>query len=211
MNYILLILCYLLGAIPFGLLMGFVFARVDIRQHGSHNIGATNVLRVVGKFPALLTLLADSGKGALAVYACNLFGLDPYTAFVGGILAVLGHCYSPFLQFKGGKGVATTLGVIIITNWQLGLIGVAVWLLVFGFTRYSSLSALCSFILMPIIAIFNPDFYNNQSEILVGMVILAWFVVARHRDNIKRLRTGQESRFTFKKNRQNEKMGEKHE
>ncbi len=199
MDILILSACFVLGSVPFGLVFGLIFAQKDIRNFGSGNIGATNVLRVVGKIPALLTLICDSGKGAFAIWFASQMGLDEYLAFGGGIITILGHCYSVFLKFKGGKGVATSFGVILMQVPEIGLMGLGVWLIIFGWTRYSSLSAISAFAIMPILALFLNETLHIMPEIVIGLVILSWFVISRHKENIIRLKNKTESRFEFKK------------
>lgn len=186
------LLGYLLGSIPFGLLLTKLSGLGDIRAIGSGNIGATNVLRTGRKDLALATLLLDGGKGAVAVLIARLFSED-LTVIAGGA-AILGHLFPVWLKFKGGKGVATTLGTLIAANWIVGIGACLVWLIVALVFRYSSLSALIAVAAAPAIALW------------LGNIPLAWLaafaamlVWIRHHENIKRLLSGAEPKIGKKK------------
>tara|TARA_R110000868_G_scaffold128879_2_gene337310 strand:- start:620 stop:1240 length:621 start_codon:yes stop_codon:yes gene_type:complete len=179
---------YLVGSIPFGLLLTRLSGLGDIRQIGSGNIGATNVLRTGRKGLALTTLLLDGLKGAVVVIALNIWIGDLSVSLVGGISAVLGHNFPVWLQFKGGKGVATTIGVMLAAAPIVGLMVAATWFIVVATFRISSLSALVALALAPIYA-----------SILDRPVIMAFAALGmlgwiRHGQNIKRLIKGQEPR-----------------
>jgi glycerol-3-phosphate acyltransferase PlsY len=187
------VLCsYLLGAVPFGLLFGRMFSNVDVRTVGSGNIGATNVLRASGKKAAILTLLADCVKGLLPVLTVKLLFHDDAAAAVSGAAAVLGHNFPVYLGFKGGKGVATSYGVVLATSPGIGLACLGVWLVAAFVWRYSSLSALLSFAIYPILT-----FTGHQASRPAGMLSLFIFgmIYFRHRENIKRLITGNEPKI----------------
>ncbi|MCB1386681.1 MAG: glycerol-3-phosphate 1-O-acyltransferase PlsY [Nitratireductor sp.] len=179
---------YLLGSIPFGLLFTRMAGLGDIRKIGSGNIGATNVLRSGRKGLAAATLLADLLKGTLAVLIAGRFGPDP--AILAGLGAFVGHCFPVWLQFKGGKGVATYLGVLLALAWQGAIVFAAVWLATAAITRYSSLSALLATLAVPV-ALFA--FGKVQvAELFLLMTALTWLF---HRQNIARLLSGQESKI----------------
>jgi glycerol-3-phosphate acyltransferase PlsY len=183
------VLAYLLGSIPFGIVMARAFGLGDLRNIGSGNIGATNVLRTGNKLAAFLTLLGDSGKGAAAVLIARvLVGEDG--AGVAALCAMLGHLYPVFLKFKGGKGVATFLGTLLALSLPVGLAACATWLLVAIVTRYSSLSALVAALLAPIYTI---AFYHLHGAILVA--VLSALIFYKHRENITRLRAGEETKI----------------
>lgn len=184
-----ILLGYLLGSIPFGLILTRLTGGPDIREIGSGNIGATNVLRTGNKALAAITLLLDAGKAAGAGYlALSLFGAP--MQFVAAAAALLGHCYPVWLKFKGGKGVATFFGSLLALVWPIGLVAAATWLLVAFTTRYSSAAALCaaafgtavSFMFMPPPA---------TAMVLFMTVLIIW----RHRENIARLKSGTESKI----------------
>ncbi len=183
------IISYLLGSIPFGIVMARVFGLGDLRQIGSGNIGATNVLRTGNKFAAFLTLLGDSGKGAAAVLIARAVFGEP-SAGIAALFAMLGHLYPIFLKFKGGKGVATFLGTLLALSWPVGLLACGTWLLVAVVTRYSSLSALIAALMAPI---YTALFYHLHGAVLV--LILTALIFYKHRENIARLRAGTESKI----------------
>jgi len=187
-----LALGYLLGSIPFGLLLTRAAGLGDIRKIGSGNIGATNVLRTGNKALALATLLLDGGKGAVAVLIARYWG--PEMMLLAGAGAILGHLYPVWLGFKGGKGVATGLGILLALDWRLGGLACVTWLAVALIFRYSSLSALLAFLLAPIYAwlLAGP----RPAAFAVFLAALVWW---RHRENIRRLLKGEEPRIGKKK------------
>ncbi len=188
------LLSYFLGSIPFGLVLCYAFGYGDIRKIGSGNIGATNVLRTGNKPLALATLLLDSGKGAIAVLLAAYF-VDFNAAMIAAFAALIGHTFPVWLKFKGGKGVATTLGTLIALKPVLGLAACGIWLLMAVIFRYSSLSALTAVAATPIIA-----HYLYQDPNLSGLcAFIAALVWAKHRANIQRLFAGQEPKIGKKK------------
>ncbi|WP_405404155.1 glycerol-3-phosphate 1-O-acyltransferase PlsY [Paracoccus sp. Ld10] len=180
---------YLLGSVPFGLVITRALGLGDLRQIGSGNIGATNVLRTGNKGAALATLLLDSGKGAIAVLLARHFGGEGAAILAGGA-AFLGHCFPVWLRFKGGKGVATFLGTVIALNWPLGLIACATWALTAAITRISSLSALLAAALAPVFA-----WGLGRPDIAAVAAFMAVLIFVRHHANISRLLTGTEPRI----------------
>lgn len=185
---------YLLGSIPFGLVLSKIFGYGDIREIGSGNIGATNVLRTGNKPLALATLLLDSAKGAIAVIIALLL-FDFNAAMIAGFTALLGHCYPIWLKFKGGKGVATTLGTLLALAPILGGIIGIIWMVMALIFRVSSLAALVAIGLSPIISHY---LYNNPN--LSGLcAAIAALVYIKHRENIKRLFKGEEPKIGKKK------------
>ncbi len=185
---------YLLGSIPFGLVLTRLAGLGDIRQIGSGNIGATNVLRTGRKGLALATLLLDGGKGAIAVglaWAALGAGDAP---LVAGFAAVLGHNFPVWLGFKGGKGVATTIGTLIAAAWPVGLAACATWLVVAFVFRISSLSALVALAASPVFAWF---LVNPETALMAAGLAVLGFV--RHKANIQRLLKGEEPRIGRKK------------
>ena len=179
---------YLLGSIPFGLLLAKYAGLGDLRQIGSGNIGATNVLRTGNKLLAALTLLLDLLKGTLAVWVGSHFG--PYAAMAAGLGAFLGHLYPVWLRFRGGKGVATYIGVLLGLYWQAALVFCAVWLLIAVTTRYSSLAALAASI-----AAVGMIAFSGQSRLAVLFLLLTVLLYIRHASNIERLARGAEARI----------------
>lgn len=187
---LLIIYSFLLGSIPFGLLLSRMKG-IDLTKVGSGNIGATNVLRTAGKVPALLTLLGDCLKGVAAVAVGHALGVGPLYEGILGVAAILGHDFSVFLRFKGGKGVATSLGVILIYMPQAGILTIIIWLAAAIATRYSSLGALISFGVLPInVLVFG---YGNEKVIISAVISL--LLIFRHSENIKRLLKGTEGRI----------------
>ncbi len=186
------LLGYLLGSIPFGLLVTKLAGLGDIRSIGSGNIGATNVLRTGRKDLALATLLLDGGKGAAAVLIARLISED-LTVIAGGA-AILGHLFPVWLKFKGGKGVATTLGTLIAANWMVGIGACLVWLLMAVLFRYSSLSALIAVAAAPFLALWLGTV--PQALLAAFAAVLVWF---RHQENIRRLLKGEEPKIGKKK------------
>lgn len=179
---------YLLGSIPFGLVLTRLGGLGDIRAIGSGNIGATNVLRTGRKGLALLTLLLDGGKGAAATLAGFAWNGD--AALIAGLFAVIGHNFPLWLRFKGGKGVATTLGTLLAFAWPVGSAACLTWLAVAALFRYSSLAALVALVAAP----FYAAGFGNESAVVLASV-LALLSVIRHRDNIRRLIKGEESKI----------------
>jgi glycerol-3-phosphate acyltransferase PlsY len=186
------LLAYLIGSIPFGLVLTRVAGYGDIRSIGSGNIGATNVLRTGNKALAALTLLFDIGKGVVAVLVGQYFGPD--FALVAAAGVVLGHLFPVWLGFKGGKGVATAGGVILTLAWPVGLCAAVVWLALAFTFRYSSLAALCAAIAAPIAAWLLTD--PARTMLIAGIAAL---VIARHHTNIARLLRGEESKIKLGK------------
>jgi glycerol-3-phosphate acyltransferase PlsY len=183
------VLAYLLGSVPFGIVMARLFGLGDLRTIGSGNIGATNVLRTGNKLAALLTLVLDAGKGAIAVLMARAT-LGEDAAQLAGFFAFLGHCYPVFLRFKGGKGVATFLGTLIALAWPVGLAACGLWAVTAALTRISSLSALVAAVLSPIAAILL-----GQGVVGFLTIALAALIFARHHENIRRLLAGTEPRI----------------
>lgn len=180
---------YLLGAIPFGLLLTKAAGLGDIRGIGSGNIGATNVLRTGRKGLAAATVVLDGLKGAAAVLLARSL-LDPDTALLAGLAAVLGHMFPIWLGFKGGKGVATGLGALLAAAWPIGLTACAVWLLVAAIARLSSLAALAAFTSAPVAALIMEEFGVVKLALTVAVLVFV-----RHQANIRRLLAGTEPRI----------------
>ncbi len=186
---------YLCGSIPFGLLLSKAAGLGDIRSIGSGNIGATNVLRTGSKKIAATTLLLDCAKGFVPVaIALNTEGA--HAAMLAGLAALAGHMFPAWLNFNGGKGVATYIGVLAALSWQLALLFLATWLTVAALLRYSSLSALTAVVAVPVAA-----FVWHGGELAVYLAGLAFAIFAKHYENIGRLLKGEESKITFGKSR----------
>jgi glycerol-3-phosphate acyltransferase PlsY len=180
---------YLLGSIPFGLILSRLGGYGDIRAIGSGNIGATNVLRTGNKALAVATLILDVAKGAVAVLVLARWG--PVAAAVGAVAVFLGHLFPVWLGFKGGKGVATACGVMLAYLWPVGLAALATWLIVAAATRYSSLAAVIASVVAPFVA----WFVSHRATPVFVAAILAVLILIRHADNIGRLLRGEESRI----------------
>lgn len=186
---------YLLGSIPFGLVLSLAGGAGDIRKIGSGNIGTTNVLRTGRKELAAATLILDAGKGAAAVLLARYFAPDTNMDIVAGIAAFLGHLFPVWLGFKGGKGVATMLGVTLAVWWPAGLVFAAVWLGAMALTRYSSVGGMSAAVASPILPMLQENW--GVAAMFWGMAL---FVLVKHNDNITRLRAGTESKIGAKKN-----------
>lgn len=184
---------YLLGSIPFGLLIAKAAGQGDIRGIGSGNIGATNVLRTGRKDLAFLTLLTDAGKAGVAALIINHFYGLPY-GLIAGTLALIGHCFPVWLGFKGGKGVATFFGCLLATAWPVGLIAGAIWLAIAFLTKMSSMGALWAAASAPIAAM-----VLGRLDIAMMSVVLALVIFIRHRENIGRIIKGTEPKIGAKK------------
>ena len=182
-----LLLGYALGSVPFGLLLAMAAGKGDIRSIGSGNIGATNVLRTGSKGLAAATLLLDGAKGFAAVWLAGRY--LPDAAALAALGAVLGHCFPIWLKFKGGKGVATTLGVCLGLGWTIGLAYAAVWLAMMAATRASSVGGMSAALAAPVAAALT-----GRGELVPVLAVIALVVVWLHRENIARLRAGTEPR-----------------
>jgi glycerol-3-phosphate acyltransferase PlsY len=183
---------YLLGSIPFAFVVTRLFGLGDIRQVGSGNVGATNVLRTGNKLAAALTLVGDVGKGVVAVLIAKQFGEVP--AMAAALGAFLGHIFPVWLNFKGGKGIATCLGILAALSWPVALMGAATWLVAALVWRISSLAALIAAAATPVYM-----FAFDRWQYGIGAMILAVLVFFTHRENIRRLLKGEEPRIGEKK------------
>ena len=191
LNIAFILLAYLLGSISFGILMSRAFGLPDPRTVGSGNIGATNIARSGKKLPAILTLVGDAGKGWLAVFLAQQFGLSNGYICAVALAAFLGHCYPVFCGFKGGKGVATALGILLAFSFNLGAAVLGIWLIVFAASRYSSLAAMVAAVLSPVLA---AKFFAYDGYWVTALVI-ALLIVLRHKANIIKLLNGTEQGF----------------
>ena len=182
---------YILGSIPFGVVLTKIAGLGDVRNIGSGNIGATNVLRTGNKFLAALTLILDIAKGAAAVLIGSIYGPD--IAIVGGLGAFIGHLFPVWIGFRGGKGVATACGIFIGLNWQTGLLALLIWVLILVTTRLSSLAALIASASAPALA-----YWFGTPQMAEFAILIAVIVWLRHLANIRRLLNGTESRIGAK-------------
>lgn len=205
--WIMILICgYLLGSIPTGYLMGRANG-IDIRQHGSKNIGATNVFRTLGKGPGIFVFLCDTMKGVFAVMlGYKIYALDqkvvhfisPMAGILGGIAVILGHNFPVWLKFKGGKGVATSLGMVIGLVPFAAAVSMAVWLLLLFTTRYVSVASIFAALAVPATVALSPE-SPDKRPLLIFMTLAALLIVVRHRMNIRRLLNGTENRFEKRK------------
>ena len=205
--YLYLVLVFLLGGIPFGYLAGYLTGQGDIRKRGSGNIGSTNVWRVAGPVPGLAVLILDIGKGATAVLLCRfLYHVSwplssPTSALIGGVSAVLGHVFSPYLAFRGGKGVNTALGVFVSLMPLESAAALATFLLMMVLFRYVSLGSISGTIVLASTLLIERFVFARPIETpyLVVSLLLVFFILYTHRENVRRLLQGTESKFSFRK------------
>ncbi|MBR3249093.1 MAG: glycerol-3-phosphate 1-O-acyltransferase PlsY [Clostridia bacterium] len=204
---IIAIIAYAIGSINFSVIISKKIAGFDVRERGSGNAGSTNMLRSVGKKAAAITLLCDILKGIVAILIAVIAGWifkDADKALlvqIAGILVIVGHTFPIFFEFKGGKGVATSLGVLLITNWQIGLICLVFALVLMLLTRMVSVGSVGAAILFPVLTLFIHSNYlvSDGSGYFVYSIILAVIVAFNHRENIQRILNGTENKISFKK------------
>ena len=198
------IIAYLIGSINFSVIISKKMAGFDVREKGSGNAGTTNMLRSVGKKAAAITLVCDILKGVVAILIAMLIGkmVEGSNAAllvqVAGVAVILGHTFPIFFKFKGGKGVATSLGVLIMSNWQIGLICLVFALILMALTQMVSVGSIAAAILYPVLTLFIPQNYIVPGNYLIYSIILAVLIVFNHRENVKRLLNGNENRISFK-------------
>lgn len=192
---------YLIGSISFSVIFTKKLAGFDVRERGSKNAGSTNVLRTAGKKIAILTLVCDILKGVIPVVLAKFIGEwtdvehTEYLVQLAGIAVVLGHTFPIFFGFKGGKGVATSLGIILVMNWQIGLICLVFALILIILTRMVSLGSVSAAILFPVLTLFISEHYIIEGDYKIFGILLGVFVCWNHRANIKRLLKGEESKI----------------
>ncbi|OGC81376.1 MAG: acyl-phosphate glycerol 3-phosphate acyltransferase [candidate division Zixibacteria bacterium RBG_16_43_9] len=198
-----IVFSYLLGSLPFGIIITKLWKGIDIREHGSKNPGATNVYRVVGLIPALMVLILDVGKGLVATLLFSRISIDqPFLnaislMILAGIAVILGHVFPIFVGFKGGKGVATGLGVLISLAPLETALALLLFLIIVAITRYVSLGSLSSASFILLALIFKKYYFHKpvSLELLVSVLVLTIFIFYTHRSNIKRLLNGTENKF----------------
>ena len=201
---IIAIVAYLIGSINFSVILSKKMAGFDVREKGSGNAGTTNMLRSVGKKAAAITLVCDILKGVIAILIAMLMSKifkDSNGALlvqIAGVAVILGHTFPIFFKFKGGKGVATSLGVLIMSNWQIGLICLVFALILIILTQMVSVGSIAAAILYPVLTLFIPQNYIIPGNYIIYSVILAVIIVFNHRENVKRLLSGTENRISFK-------------
>ena len=186
---------YLVGSIPFAVVVSRAMRLPDPRSYGSKNIGATNVLRSGNRVAALLTLAGDAAKGWIAVLAAQILGASPPIVAIVAIAAFIGHVFPVWLRFRGGKGVATAAGVMIAIDWRLGVAILVLWLVVAVTTRYASLASLVAAAFAPLAA----WYLLGAGPLLAAVVAMALILAWRHQENIRKLLRGEESRIGEKK------------
>ena len=200
------ILAYAIGSIMFSVIVSRKLAGFHVREKGSKNAGSTNMLRTVGKKGAIITLICDILKGVIAILIAMLIAkianiTEPskilLMKYIAGFAVILGHTYPIFFEFRGGKGVATSLGVLLMLNWKIGLIALIFALLLMAFTKMVSVGSISAAILYPILVLFIEDRKN------FGVILISWLiailVIFNHRTNIKRLKEGKENKISFSK------------
>lgn len=187
-EWFLIPLAYIIGSVSSAIIVCRLMGLPDPREQGSGNPGATNVMRIGGKKAAGITLLGDSLKGLIPVYVANVLGASPELLALTGLAAFLGHLYPVFFKFHGGKGVATSIGVLLGFSWWLGLAFIATWLLVYKMSKISSMSALCASVLAPLYT----WFIVGDKFLLIAATIMTALLLYRHKSNIQRLLSGQE-------------------
>ena len=203
-NVIMAIVAYLIGSINFSVILSKKMAGFDVREKGSGNAGTTNMLRSVGKKAAAITLICDILKGVVAILIAMLAGKvlansnSSLLVQIAGISVILGHTFPIFFGFKGGKGVATSLGVLIMSNWQIGLICLVFALILIILTKMVSVGSIAAAILYPVLTLFIPQNYIVPGNYIIYSVILAVLIVFNHRENVKRLLSGTENKISFK-------------
>ena len=207
---LLILIAYVLGSIPNALWVGKTFKNIDVREHGSKNTGSTNAARVLGPKLGIFTLILDILKGALPTYLGIVLGADLLTRMTGidkldviviGMAAILGHTFSLFLKFKGGKAVATTLGVFLDLVPYAILILLVVFFVIFGLTKYVSLASIVSAVALPITVYLT----TRHIPLTILGIIIGLLVIIRHKENIKRLINGTESKLSFSKDKKDKK------
>lgn len=204
---VMLLIAYVIGSINFSVIFSKKFAGFDVREKGSGNAGTTNVLRTVGKKASIITLICDILKGVVAILVAYIAGLilkdsvdKALLIQLAGLAVIIGHTFPIYFGFKGGKGIATALGVLLITNWNIGLICLVFALVLMIITKMVSLGSLAAAVLFPILIIFMPhtSYLVDGNYIIYGILIAA-LVIFNHRANVKRLLTGTENKIDFKK------------
>ncbi len=189
---LIIISCYLLGSIPFGYIVGKLFKKVDIRELGSGNIGATNVFRILGPSLASLVLIGDIGKGIFSIYLVQYLNIDNLLILtIAGLAVICGHDWSLFLGFKGGKGIATTFGVVFGLNPTISILALIIWGGVLITTRYASLSSIFAIISIFIFSIL----FKQPYEYIIFSAIIMILGIFKHKENIKRLKSKKERKI----------------
>ena len=199
------IIAYCLGSISFSVIISKKMAGFDVRKKGSKNAGSTNVLRTVGKKAALITLICDILKGVVAILIAvllgNIFNVNDKVLLIqiAGILVILGHTFPIFFEFKGGKGVATAIGVLLVINWQIALICIVFALVLIILTKTVSMGSIAAAILFPVLTLFITNHYIVTGNYIIFAIIIALIIVYNHRSNISRILKGEENKLKARK------------
>lgn len=199
------IIAYCLGSISFSVIISKKMAGFDVRKKGSKNAGSTNVLRTVGKKAALITLICDILKGVVAILIAvllgNIFNVNDKVLLIqiAGILVILGHTFPIFFGFKGGKGVATAIGVLLVINWQIALICIVFALVLIILTKTVSMGSIAAAILFPVLTLFITNHYIITGNYIIFAIIIALIIVYNHRSNISRILKGEENKLKARK------------
>jgi glycerol-3-phosphate acyltransferase PlsY len=194
MKILIIIFSYFLGSVPFGLLIGYIKG-VDVRKYGSGNIGATNVYRNLGALPGITTFLADTAKGAFSVYLAKILTGDLLIQILSGTAAIFGHMFPIYLRFKGGKGIATGLGVILGLAYLCAIFCFFIWIIVVILTGYVSLASIVASIFLPLFLFLT----KSPNSLVIFGIVVSVFVVYKHKENIKRLINKKEPKIWRKK------------
>ncbi len=211
---IIAIIAYAIGSINFSVLVSKKIAGFDVREKGSGNAGSTNVLRTVGKRAAVITLIADILKGIVAILIAWIVGKfvkevsSAILVEIAALAVVIGHTFPIFFEFKGGKGVATSLGIVLIINWKIGLICLVFALAIMAITRMVSLGSITASVLFAVLTLFIRDSYIVEFEFsyIIFGILLAAFVIFNHRSNLKRIISGEENKLSFNKKNDDSKI-----
>ena len=197
---VMIVAAYIAGSIPFGKVVFFLLKKDDITKHGSGNIGATNVARNAGKIPGLLTLILDILKGLLPVLICTWVGIvaDSWTVTYVAVAAIVGHMFPIWLGFKGGKGVATALGVFLALSWQATLMAIAIFIVFFIIFRIVSLSSLVAVGCFSLLTFLLGDYFQITFNLQIAGLITAFLIFVKHHENIGRLIAGTEKKLSTK-------------
>lgn len=206
---IIAVIAYLIGSVNFSVLISKKMAGFDVREKGSGNGGTTNMLRSVGKKAAALTLVADILKGVIAVFVAWIVGKiakNNQAIFVqiAALAVVVGHTFPIFFGFRGGKGIATSLGILLLLNWEIGLICLIFAVSLMALTRMVSLGSISAAVLFPILTMFVDEHYLVPGNYFIFGIIMAAFVIFNHRSNVKRIINGTENKLSFKKKEEGE-------
>lgn len=191
MYIVAIIISYLLGSIPTGYIIGKWLCNIDIRQYGSKNIGTTNMFRTLGAYPASVVLVIDVLKGVLAVLVGGWLLDTTSGKILAGAFAIIGHNYSCWLGFRGGRGVATSLGLVVTLMPKVALVVFSIWVVIVFITRYVSLASIIAAFLTPILAYW----YDYDSTVIIFSLVMALLIIVAHKDNIQRLRRGEENKI----------------